>query len=100
MVYSSFCDNGDPVGSSQNQEGKIYLNTQSWAILSGIAPPERAIQCLDSVSQLLDTEYGVMLFRAPVHAVLPRVGWHIHLPPMPQRERGNFLPFQSVGHHC
>lgn len=55
-------DEGEWVGSSSNREGKIYLNAQSWAVLSGIAPPERAVACMDAVKKYLDTPYGPCIF--------------------------------------
>jgi cellobiose phosphorylase len=57
----AFTDSGDLVGSSSNNEGKIFLNTQSWAVISGIATKDRAFQCMDSVAKYLDTKYGLLL---------------------------------------
>lgn len=54
-------DNRDIIGSSQNSEGSMYLNPQSWAIMSGVAEGERAITCMDSVKSHLDTKYGPLL---------------------------------------
>lgn len=58
----AFTDSGKPVGSTQCVEGKLYLNPQTWAVISGIAPKERAELCMDSVERFLDTEYGPVLF--------------------------------------
>jgi len=60
-----FTDDGDPIGSSKNKEGQIYLETQSWAVMSGVAEGERAKKCLDSVKKYLATEYGIMLMTPP-----------------------------------
>lgn len=54
----AFTDEGEPVGSSKNEEGKIYHSVQAYAVLSGIADADRAATCLGSVDQLLMTEYG------------------------------------------
>ncbi len=54
----AFTDEGEPVGSSRNEEGKIYHSVQAYAVLSGIAEGDRAGRCLKSVDQLLMTEYG------------------------------------------
>ncbi|TFH01169.1 MAG: glycosyl transferase family 36, partial [Calditrichales bacterium] len=35
-------DKGEIIGSSKNKEGQIFLNTQSWAVISGVAEGERA----------------------------------------------------------
>ncbi len=51
-----------PVGSEKNEDGKVYLNSQSWSILSGIAPPERATQSLNAVKKYLVSDYGPLIF--------------------------------------
>ncbi len=58
-------DQGDLVGSSKNKEGKIFLNTQSWAVISGVAEGERAIQCMQSVTQHLETPKGPKILNPP-----------------------------------
>ena len=61
MVYPGIFDKGDPfipVGIHTDPEGKIYVNAESWLILSGIAPPERATQSMLSVKKLLMSDYG------------------------------------------
>ncbi len=57
-----FRDNGEPIGSSRNSEGKIFLNAQSWAVISGIAPLKKALKAIRAAEKLLDTEYGPALF--------------------------------------
>jgi cellobiose phosphorylase len=53
-----FDDNGTPFGTSECAEGKIFLNTQTWAVISGIANKERAEICLESCLDLLMTPWG------------------------------------------
>lgn len=53
-----FNDDGTPFGTSECAEGKIFLNTQTWAVISGIANKERAQICLDSCLELLMTPWG------------------------------------------
>jgi len=50
------------IGSSKNKEGKIYLNSQSWSILSGVATPERADKCMNSIKSMLISDFGPMIF--------------------------------------
>ena len=52
---------GRPVGSAQNEYGKLYLNAQSWPIISGFAAPQRARKAMDAVYQKLNTKYGIKL---------------------------------------
>ncbi len=58
----AFTDDGEPVGHPSCREGKIYLNAQTWAVLSGIATRERALAAMDSCHRHLDTPYGPALF--------------------------------------
>src|SRR5207244_2378820 len=37
-------DSGKLLGSTRSAEGKIFLNAQTWSVLSGLAPDERAKQ--------------------------------------------------------
>ena len=60
-----FADDGSPIGAKKNPEAKIFLNTQSWAVMSGVATPQRAKQCMDAVRSHLVTIYGIKLFNPP-----------------------------------
>ncbi|MBN1354363.1 MAG: glycosyl transferase [Candidatus Omnitrophica bacterium] len=57
---------GKAVGSKKNKYGKIYLNTQTWAVMSGIAEEKRARISMDMVKKHLDTKHGIMLM-APAY---------------------------------
>ncbi len=67
-------DDGQPFGSSRNLEGRIYLNAQSWMVISGAAPRARALQCMNSVKKHLDTPYGPALFLPAYHEPDPKMG--------------------------
>ena len=54
-----FDHHGQPLGSHQNDHGQIYTNAQSWAVLSGFAPHQRAVKALDSVYERLNTSKGI-----------------------------------------
>ena len=51
-------DYGEKVGSHTEKEGMIYLNSQTWSVLSGVASKERAKQCMASVEKYLNSDYG------------------------------------------
>jgi cellobiose phosphorylase len=70
----AFDDSGNIVGSSKCKEGKIYLNTQSWSVISEIAPRERAMQCMNSVKKHLDTQHGIMLLAPAYSRYYPEIG--------------------------
>ena len=52
---------GLKVGSSESDEGKIFLESNTWAVVSGAASPERAQSSMDAVDQHLFSEQGLHL---------------------------------------
>jgi cellobiose phosphorylase len=56
---------GEKIGSKENKEGKIYLNPQAWAVISGAATNEQAILAMQKVDEWLATEYGIALCNPP-----------------------------------
>jgi len=54
-------DNGELIGSSHNQEGKIFLNPQTWAVISQSAESERATKVMDAVEKHLMSNAGPLL---------------------------------------
>lgn len=77
----AYTDSGHIIGSSKSDKGKIFLNPQSWAIISRIAPNNKAITALDSVKELLDTQYGVMLLTPPYDGYQHDLGGISTFPP-------------------
>jgi len=51
-------DDGGVIGSSANAEGRIFMNAQSWAVISGVARGERAGLAMASADRLLITSRG------------------------------------------
>jgi N,N'-diacetylchitobiose phosphorylase len=52
---------GIRIGSSSNDEGKIFLESNSWAVLSGAASHAHAVSCMDAVDTYLSSPYGIHL---------------------------------------
>ncbi|HEY7839115.1 MAG TPA: glucoamylase family protein [Terriglobales bacterium] len=48
-----YYDDGSPLGSAQNDDCRLDSIAQSWAVLSGAAPPERAERAMDAVRAAL-----------------------------------------------
>jgi cyclic beta-1,2-glucan synthetase len=62
----AYFDDGMPLGSSRNDEGKIDSIAQSWAVLSGAAPRARAERAMDAVrAHLVRRASGVVLLLTP-----------------------------------
>ncbi len=52
---------GIKIGSKNNEEGKIFLESNSLAVVSEAASPERARNCMDAVDKHLFLRYGIHL---------------------------------------
>ena len=59
---------GRKIGTFQDQEGRIHLESNAWAVLSQAAEEEKGRQAMDSVNRHLFTPYGIML-NAPSYTV-------------------------------
>lgn len=53
---------GRKVGSHENKEGKIFIESQGWCTMAGIGLEEGLVEkSLDSVKKYLDCEHGIVL---------------------------------------
>jgi len=52
----AYYDDGTPLGSKDGDECRIDALAQAWAIISHVAPPERAAQALEAVETMLVSE--------------------------------------------
>ena len=41
----AFRDDGSEIGSSKHKQGKIFVNAQSWSVISGLAPDRKSKEC-------------------------------------------------------
>ena len=53
--------NGKKIGCKEDKEGRVHLESNAWAVLSGVAKGERAEKTLESIDQYLYTAYGLLL---------------------------------------
>lgn len=86
-----FDDQGEPLGSSKNRYGQIYLNGQSWPVISGFASEARARQAMDSVYRRLNTIYGLKLSTPGYNGFDPQYGGVTTYPPGAKENGGIFL---------
>lgn len=68
-------DDGRPLGSKTQDEGKIFLNAQTWAVINGTATEERGKQAMESVKKYLYREYGPLLFTPGYSKTDPTIGY-------------------------
>jgi len=49
------------IGTQTDTEGRVHMESNTWAVLSGVADRERGLAAMDSVDEYLYTPYGLML---------------------------------------
>jgi len=55
---------GKKIGSSECDDGKIFIESNGFAVMAGIGAEDgRAVKALDSVKEHLDTKYGIVLLQ-------------------------------------
>ena len=60
-----FRENGDVIGSKADDEASMWLNPQSWAVISGCARGERGETVMQTACDKLNTQYGVRVMAPP-----------------------------------
>ncbi|PWI32094.1 N,N'-diacetylchitobiose phosphorylase [Vibrio albus] len=53
--------NGEKVGTSQQAEGKVHLESNTWAVVSGTVSEERGRKAMDAVDEYLYSGFGLHL---------------------------------------
>jgi cellobiose phosphorylase len=59
-------ERGEVVGKPSDQEASLWLNPQSWSVISGLAGADRGKAVLDLVHDKLNTKYGALIM-APAY---------------------------------
>lgn len=60
-----FTERGEVIGSRNDPEANMWLNPQSWAVISGLASAEQADAALENVNKKLNTDFGLVLMDPP-----------------------------------
>ncbi len=68
-------DDGEPLGSHSCERGKIYLNSQTWAVLNEVTSAERAAACMAAVKKFLVTEVGALLLTPAYDRPVREIGY-------------------------
>lgn len=56
-----FTKKGRKIGTRADDEGKLFMNAQTWAVISGAAAEGRGRRCMDAVDRHLFSKYGLHL---------------------------------------
>ncbi len=68
-------DDGRPLGSKVCDQGKIFLNTQTWGVMNNVSTPERIEKGMNAVRKMLYREYGPLLLTPAYHTTDPTIGY-------------------------
>lgn len=63
-----YTETGKRIGAAKDPEANLWLNPQSWAVISGLATAVQADTALNRVYEQLNTAYGALLMDPPYHA--------------------------------
>ncbi|KAK3904429.1 glycoside hydrolase [Staphylotrichum tortipilum] len=67
-------DDDTVFGVSTDPQGRIWLNPQSFAMLSGAASPQQTARIIPQIDEQLTTPYGVLMFAPPFTAMREDIG--------------------------
>ncbi len=68
-------DDGRPLGSKTQDQGKIFLNCQTWAVITGVADEKRGKAVMEQAKKHLYREYGPLLLTPAYHVTDPTIGY-------------------------
>ena len=60
-----FTEDGAVIGKRDDPEASMWLNPQSWAVISALADKDQTEAALSSVDSILNTEFGALLMDPP-----------------------------------
>ena len=96
-AYDSY---GGKVGSSECEEGKIFIEPQGFCVLAGVGVESgEAVKALDSVKKYLDTDYGIMILQPAYTVYHEELGEVSSYPPGYKENAGIFChnnPWVSI----
>lgn len=87
----AYDDFGNKVGSKENEEGQIFIESQGFCVMAGIGVKNGyAEKALNSVIERLDTKYGIVLNNPPYTEYHPELGEISSYPPGYKENAGIF----------
>ena len=63
-----YTESGEKIGAAADPEANMWLNPQSWAVISGLATEPQRETILQNVYDRLNTDFGAILMDPPYHA--------------------------------
>ena len=69
-----YTDNGSPLGSKENKYAKMFMESQCWSLVSGVASEERANTIIKAMDEHMATPVGYMLLTPSFKEFDPTIG--------------------------
>ncbi len=87
----AYDDLGRKVGSRENEEGRLFVESQAWCVMAGIGLGDgRAARALASVEEHLATRHGIMLLQPAFSRYYKHLGEISSYPPGYKENAGIF----------
>ena len=67
-------DNGEKVGDNASKEGQVFINPQSWAVLSGVIDSDKYKAIMKKVEPMVDSPVGPVHHWPPFTKYNPNIG--------------------------
>ena len=55
-----YLDSGRKLGGQESEQSRIFINSQTWSVISGAAEKEEAQAAMDNLKEYLATEHGIV----------------------------------------
>jgi N,N'-diacetylchitobiose phosphorylase len=85
-----FLDSGRKLGSHEGDGSKIFINSQTWAVIADVAPRQKLATAMDSLHRLLATEHGIVINAPAYREVDFEIGAVTSFPPGLKENGGIF----------
>ncbi len=88
-------NDGLKFGSKESKEGQIFLNPQTWSVISGLATKEQAETAMEKVKERLSSKYGLALCDPPFTKTDPKIVRATFFNPGLKENAGIFIQTQA-----
>jgi N,N'-diacetylchitobiose phosphorylase len=75
-----YLDSGRKLGSQESEQSKIFINSQTWAVVSAAANSDKGVLAMDSLQKFLATEHGIVKNYPAYREYDPEIGYITKFP--------------------
>lgn len=85
-----YLDSGRKLGGRESEQSRIFINSQTWSVVSGAASAEKGMRAMDSLKEYLATEHGIVKNFPAYREPDPEIGAITAFPPGLKENAGIF----------